>query len=301
MSPRVVAIGSVNVDLFAHVRRHPVPGETVLGTGVHRAPGGKGANQALAARLQGAEVALVGAVGDDPDADVALALLRESGVDLSGVTVLGGNPTGLAIITVSEDGENTIVVVSGANAALPLDHALDAVAALRPGDIVLVQGELTDELTSRCVAAAADRGHRVVYNLAPYREVGTDSLVRADPLVVNEVEADAVARLLGIVDGDEERTATGLVAAGIRSVAITLGARGCLVADASGSTMLPARPVATVDTTGAGDAFTGAVAARLAAGDSLRAAAAHGNKVAAYAVGRRGAQPSYPSQRAELP
>lgn len=296
MSPRVVVIGSINVDLFIHVRRHPQPGETVVGDGLYRAPGGKGANQALAARLQGAEVVLVGAVGDDEESGAAVALLRESGVDLAGVSVVREQPTGLAIITVSENGENTIVVASGANTALPASDALAAVAALRPSDLVLMQGELDGELTALSLAAASGRGHRVIYNLAPYRQVPLESLLLADPLIVNEVEAAAVARQVGVAGGDHEATARGLVTAGIRSVVITLGARGCLVADRSGVTMLPAAPVEAVDTTGAGDAFTGALAARLAAGDSLLAAAAHANRVAAHSVGRPGAQPSYPSQ-----
>jgi ribokinase len=296
-----VVIGSINVDLFAHVQRHPVPGETVLGTGGHRAPGGKGANQALAARLQGAEVSLVGAIGDDGDAGVALALLREAGVDLSGVAVLEGLPTGLAVITVADDGENTIVVVSGANAALPVEHALAAVAGLGGEDIVLVQGELSPEVTARSVTAAAARGHRVVYNLAPYTEMPDAVLLQADPLVLNEVEAAAVARQLGVPGGDEEQTGRDLVAVGVQSVVVTRGARGCLVADDSGVLVIPAVPVEAVDTTGAGDAFAGALTARLAAGDPLRAAATHATRVGAYAVGRRGAQPSYPSRIEELP
>lgn len=301
MTARVVVIGSINVDLFAHVKHHPVPGETVLGTGGQRAPGGKGANQALAARLQGAEVSLVGAVGDDGDAAVALGLLRGAGVDLSGVTVTSDSPTGLAIITVSEDGENTIVVVSGANAALPVEHVLEVVAALEGPEIVLMQGELAGDLTARTVATAAAKGHRIVHNLAPYVELPAEILRHADPLVVNEVEAVAVARQLGVGDGDERQTALGLLESGIRSVAMTLGARGCLVADAAGVTAVPSVPVDAVDTTGAGDAFAGALTARLAAGESLREAAAHATRVGAYAVRRRGAQPSYPSTEEELP
>lgn len=296
-----MVIGSINVDLFAHVARHPVPGETVLGTGGERAPGGKGANQALAARLQGAEVRLVGAVGDDADANVALGLLRAAGVDLSGVTVTPGWPTGLAIITVAEDGENTIVVVSGANSALPTAHALAVLDELDRADVVLMQGELDARLTALTVEAAAQRGHRVVHNLAPFAELPVAVLQHADPLVVNEVEGAAVARQLGVTAEDEHGLVAGLVSAGVRSVALTLGARGCLVADGAGVTAVPGVRVEAVDTTGAGDAFAGALAARLAEGDPLREAAARATRVGAFAVQQPGAQPSYPSLEDDLP
>lgn len=301
MTSAVVVIGSVNVDLFAHVRTHPVPGETVLGTGGERAPGGKGANQALAARLQGAEVRLVGAVGDDGDAPVALSLLRAAGVDLSGVATLEDSPTGLAIITVSEQGENTIVVVSGANAAVPARQALETVAGLAEDDIVLLQGELPAGLTADAMRAAHDRGLRVALNLAPYLELPDDVLRLADPLVLNELEAAAVADQLGVDATDQAGAVAGLLGCGIRSVVVTLGPRGCLVGEGTGVTPLPAVSVDAVDTTGAGDAFTGALVARLAAGDGLVDAARHATRVGAYAVQHRGAQPSYPSTKDELP
>lgn len=302
MSPRVVVIGSINVDLLAHVPHLPVPGETVLGSREDRAPGGKGANQALAARLQGAEVALVGAVGDDEDASVALSLLRAHGVDLGGVHVLGDSPTGLAIITVAEGGENTIVVVSGANTAFAEPDALTAVGRLSPSDVVLMQGELSLPLTDAVMRAAASSGHRVVLNLAPYAELSDEALQLADPLVVNEVEAAAVATQLGVgaVD-DETARAAALVDAGVPSVVMTLGARGALVADVSGTAVVPAPRVTAVDTTGAGDAFTGALGARVALGDTLLSAAGHAVRVGTYAVQHRGAQPSYPDWEDELP
>lgn len=301
MTNAVVVVGSINVDLFAHVRSHPVPGETVLGTGGERTPGGKGANQALAARLQGATVDLVGAVGEDGDGGVALELLQAAGVGLSRIVTLPDHPTGLAIITVSDAGENTIVVLSGANAAISEDHTLAAVGRLDRTDLVLMQGELPVDLTARTIRAAHDRGLRVVVNLAPYVELPDDVVGVADPLVVNELEAVAVARQLRLDPDDEEATVPGLLAHGIPSVVMTLGARGCLVGDAGGITALPAVRVEAVDTTGAGDAFTGALVARLAAGADLVEAARHATRVAAYAVQHRGAQPSYPSKEDELP
>lgn len=301
MTGTVVVIGSINVDLFAHVRSHPVPGETVLGTGGERAPGGKGANQALAARLQGAAVRLVGAVGDDSDAVVALGLLRQTGVDLSGVSTLSEHPTGLAIITVSEDGENTIVVISGANAAVPKEQALHAVERLHDDDILLMQGELPTDVTATIIRAARERGVRVALNLAPYVELPDDVLRLVDPLVVNELEAAAVARQLGLNTRSGMATARGLLDHGLASVVVTLGSRGSLLGDATGVTPLPAVRVTAIDTTGAGDAFTGALLARLAAGDGLVDAARHATRVGAYAVQHQGAQPSYPASEDELP
>lgn len=301
MTGTVVVVGSLNVDLFAHVRSHPVPGETVLGTGGERAPGGKGANQALAARLQGARVRMVGAVGQDPDAEIALGMLHRAGVDDSEVLHLAEPPTGLAIITVSDEGENTIVVISGANAGVPQEHALSVLDDLSGDDIVLVQGELPAELTGNVIRAANDRGLRVAVNLAPFIQLPHDVIHRADPLVVNEVEAAAVAHQLGLDVDSDSATASGLLSTGIPSVVLTLGSRGAIVGDSSGVTALPAVAVDAVDTTGAGDAFTGALLARLSAGDSLVDAARHATRVGAYAVQRRGAQPSYPSTEDALP
>lgn len=301
MTPRVVVLGSINVDLFAQVAHHPAPGETVLGTGGHRSPGGKGANQALAARLQGADVRLVGAVGADADAATALGLLRGAGVDLRGVRTIEDAPTGLAIITVSQGGENTIVVVSGANAEVTAADLEAAVSALSPADLVLLQGELRQDATVAALRAAAAAGHRVVLNLAPYGDLPAEVLRAVDPLVVNELEAVAVAEHLGLPGADETATARALVRSGVPSVVLTLGPRGALVADASGARSIPAPSVDAVDTTGAGDAFTGALCARLAAGDDLRASAAHAVRVAAAAVQRPGAQPSYPSSQDPLP
>lgn len=301
MTSHVAVIGSINVDLFARVRSHPVPGETVLGTGGERAPGGKGANQALAARLQGASVSLVGGVGDDPDATTALRMLEAAGVDTTAVTTVADAPTGLAIITVSDAGENTIVVVSGANAAIPPRQVDAAVDRLAVDDLVLLQGELPADLTTATIRRVHARGLRVVLNLAPFIELPRDVLLVANPLVVNELEAAAVARQLGVDATSPRATADGLRAAGFPSVVITLGAQGCLVADVTGTETLPAVPVEAVDTTGAGDAFTGALVARLAAGDSLVEAARHATRVGAFAVRRPGAQPSYPTLQEELP
>lgn len=302
MNPTLLVLGSTNVDLFAQVRAHPAPGETVLGTGGTRAAGGKGANQALAAALQGAQVRFVGAVGDDADAQTALASLRSAGVDLGGVEVAPGTPTGLAIITVSDDGENTIVVVPGANATVPPETAEAAVGQLREGDVLLLQGELPRETTQTAARAAASAGHRVVLNVAPWVSLAPDVLRLADPLVLNEHEARSALVELGIAAGEDSAAdAEALHAAGVTSVVVTTGAAGAVLATEAGVEAVASPRVRAVDTTGAGDAFTGALAARLLAGEDLSAAVGHAVRVGAYAVQHAGAQPSYPASGQKLP
>lgn len=303
MSPTLVVIGSANVDLFAKVVRHPRPGETLIGSGGGRSAGGKGANQALAAALQGARVSFAGAVGDDGDAQVALGPLRQQGVDLAAVAVHGGAPTGLAIITVAEDGENTIVVLAGANAHVTAADAEATVARMRDGDVLLMQAELPRETTQAAVRAARAAGRRVVLNVAPWEALDIDVLTSADPLVLNEHEAGQALVELGLTAPDDDPLAAAslLLSAGAGSVVVTLGAEGAVVATAHGRALVPSPRVRAVDTTGAGDAFTGALAARLLDGVDVVDAVRHAVRVGAYAVQHHGAQPSYPSAAHELP
>ncbi|WP_017975164.1 ribokinase [Actinopolyspora halophila] len=302
MSPRITVIGSVNVDLFAQVPHHPRPGETILGDSGQRTPGGKGANQALAARFQGAAVTFVGAVGSDSDAAIATERLRTAGVDLEELKVTAETPTGLAAITVSADGENTIVVLPGANASVTPEDVRSAVARAGEHPIVLLQGELPRETTEAAIRRADDDGHRVVLNLAPWGEIAPDVLRTVDPLVLNEHEAAAVATALELeIPEAPTELATALASSGIRSVVLTLGPHGAVVADRSGARAVPAPSVSAVDTTGAGDAFIGGLVSRLAAGESLLTAASHAVRVGAYSVRHPGAQPSYPTTEDELP
>lgn len=295
---RIVVVGSINLDLFAHVERHPKPGETLAGSSVAEAPGGKGANQALAARLLGADVTMVGAVGDDSNADVALQLLADAGVDLSKVKVAKESTTGLAVITVSDDGENTIVYIAGANALVSPDDATSALNDFEKEDILLLQGELTRETTEAAARAAMEKDIRVVLNVAPWGDLDRDVLLGANPLMLNEHEIRLAAKSLfdeDYSDLSEAELAEKLIEEGARSLVVTLGSRGSLVVTDEGTTEVEAQKVKAVDTTGAGDAFAGAVAARLAAGDDLVEATKVGNQVGAWVVRHHGAQPSYPS------
>lgn len=299
--PLIAVIGSINVDLACHVERHPQPGETLMGTGGKRSPGGKGANQALAATLQGGHVRLIGAVGDDPEAEVALELLRAAGTELDLTTA--PEPTGLALIAVSAAGENTIIVLPGANHALGPDEVTSKVAELDTDAIVVLQGELARPTTEAAIRAAHARGLRIILNIAPFGELDSEVLAMADPLALNEHEARLALTSLGgtpPTGGDPvseaEEISRQLLALGIPSVIITLGAHGASVADSQGVHHVPGIPAQVVDTTGAGDAFVGALAARIAAGETLSQAAHWAVRVGAKVTERSGAQPSYPTE-----
>lgn len=293
----VTVVGSVNVDVVIRVPRIPTPGETVLGSGLRRLPGGKGANQALAAARAGARTRFIAAVGEDGGADLALSALRAEGLDLDAVIAVPGTPTGLASIYVDDAAENSIVVVAGANGHLDA-AAVRTVAGRIEGTLVL-QGEIPRSGVEAAVRAAPSR---VVLNLAPVIGLDPEVVRAADPLVVNEHEAEAALAGFGrTCDGDERATAAALLDAGVTSVVITLGARGALVADGGGLLQVPSPRVEAVDSTGAGDAFVGALAARLSRGEPLPGAAAYACRFAAAAVRGEGAQPSYPVRGAELP
>lgn len=302
--PRVVVVGSINADLLATVDRHPAPGQTVLGRSLRVLPGGKGANQAVAAARLGTATALVGAIGDDEFARPATAGLQDAGVDLSDVSVVD-EPTGLALITVDTRGENAIVVVPGANSRVDAARVGAASEVVAGADVVVVQGEIPVDGIRQ--AARLARG-RLLVNLAPVVPVDAAVLRAADPLVVNEHEAVEVLRLLDpssdpVLAGpdDEVGVVTALREHGVRSVVLTLGPRGALVADGPGTVRVPSPRVDVVDTTGAGDAFVGALASRLATGEPLRSAAAFAARVGAFAVRAAGAQWSYPRAGDALP
>ncbi|MGO3393036.1 ribokinase [Glutamicibacter arilaitensis] len=289
---QVTIVGSSNVDITALMARLPGPGETVLADSYQLSPGGKGANQALAAQLAGAATEFIGAVGNDSHSAIALGQLEDAGVKLDRVARTE-QPTGVAIIQVDSAAENSIAVVSGANSTVTA-QAVQAAGAIE--GILVLQGEIP---ASGIKAAMDGATQRIVLNLAPVIELDREYLLKANPLVVNEHEA---ALILQQLDGSETMSteaepviAQKLMAHGLASLVITLGANGCLVAEqGSGIQQLPAVKVKAVDTTGAGDAFTGAVAARLANGDDLVQAAEFAGKFAALTVQDHGAQASYP-------
>ncbi|MGO1458207.1 ribokinase [Corynebacterium casei] len=288
----LTVVGSINADLTARVQRHPNPGETLLGSGGGITAGGKGANQAVAAAYLGANVKFVGAVGQDPYVEPALKHLKESGVDLSAVAEVD-DTTGLAIITVSDDGENTIVVIPGANAHVDSDFVASRRESVATADIVLLQGEI---LADGFAAAVQDATGRVIINLAPVVEVDKQALLAADPLLANEHEAGLILEQLGQKAASDapKDLAQALIDAGFNSVVLTLGAQGALVAADKELIDIPTPKVTAVDTTGAGDAFAGALCARLLEGDDLVQAASFAARVGATSTLKNGAQASYP-------
>lgn len=290
-------VGSINADLVVHTARHPKPGETLLGHGGEITAGGKGANQAVAAALLGARVSFVGAVGSDAYAAPAMHYLEASGVNLDHVARTD-EVTGLAVITVDEQGENTIIVVPGANALVDAPFVATHSSPIAAAELVLLQGEIPADGFAQAVELTTGR---VVVNLAPVVEVDNEALLRADPLLANEHEAGLILEQLGFDgEGSPPELAQRLRAAGFASVVMTLGARGALVAD-DDLTEIASPQVTPVDTTGAGDAFAGALCARLLKGDSLVEAARYATRVGAFAVTGPGAQASYPHREAELP
>ncbi|MEU2335565.1 ribokinase [Streptomyces sp. NPDC013172] len=290
----LLVVGSANADLVVEVERRPAAGETVLGGDLATHPGGKGANQAVAAARLGARTALLARVGDDAHGGLLLDSQRSAGVDTAGVLV-GGAPTGVALITVDPSGDNSIVVSPGANGRLTPADVRAATGLLGASRVVSAQLEIPLETVVEVVRNLAP-GSRFVLNPSPPAPLPPEVLAACDPLIVNEHEAKVI---LGGADGDVSGEpadwARLLLAKGPRSVVVTLGADGALVADGRGVTAVPSVRVAAVDTTGAGDAFTAALAVRLGAGASLPEAAAYAARVGAAAVTRRGAQDSYPT------
>jgi len=310
-SQLIVVVGSINADLVVCTDRRPVRGETVLGRSFSVSPGGKGANQAVAAQRLGASVAMIGAVGDDEYTAAALGGLKAAGVDITRVAVGGfaqgsDTRTGVALVTVGADGDNSIIVVAGANATVDATVVDEHADLLRRAAAVVLQGEIPRDGIEE--AARLTPG-RLILNLAPAIPVDAAVVRQADPLIVNEIEGATALGLLypdqpDAPDGPDAVTA--LLEAGVPTVILTRGRSGAIVGERTGDggfrlTDVPAHPVRTVDTTGAGDAFVGAVAHALVQGQSLVEAARFATRVSAYVVQYPGAQPSYPDANSLLP
>jgi ribokinase len=282
----VLVFGSINLDLIFPLPHLPSAGETVLGTTLRTEPGGKGANQAVAAARDGARVALAGAVGRDAFAEPALALLRDAGVDLSRVATLDGS-TGCAAIGVDRAGRNQIMVASGVNLAASAAQVEDA--ALGPETLLVVQRETDAGEIAQLLLRAAARGARAVVNLAPFGGIALDALATAAVIVVNAAEAEALAAALDCAD-DAAALAGQLGTRVLR----TLGERGAELSDGARTHRQPAFPVGAVDTTAAGDAFVGVLAGALDRGLGLEAAMRRAAAAAALACTRAGTQASLP-------
>ena len=297
----IIVVGSANQDYIVRVSVPPGPGETVIASSLLKQPGGKGANQAVAAARLGADVSFVGSVGGDDDGAQLIRALRSEGVDTANVEIISRGRTGLALVSVYDSGENSITVVPGANFSLNSERVrrtIGRTVAESHAAIMVAQAEVLPEIVTAALTAAEEAGVRVIFNLAPFQPVADQLLAACDPLVVNEAEA---SRLLGYdVHGAVAERAADLLRSRTRSVVITVGAEGAYWADHHTAGHVPATgEVQVVDTTGAGDAFVGALAVELAGGAALDEAVAVGVRAGTFAVTSPGAQSSYPT-RADL-
>ncbi|MDX8518274.1 ribokinase [Mesorhizobium dulcispinae] len=287
----IIIVGSINLDLIANVDRLPEPGETVRGSGFATAPGGKGANQALAAARAGAKVRMVGAVGKDSFAAEALALLKAGNVDLSGVGESFAS-TGTALILVGADGENVIAVVPGANdSVLPADIAK---AYLKKGDVVLLQHEIPLPTVDAALDATRSAGAVSVLNTAPFRADAAGFLGKADYAVANETEFDLYGEALALSGPDRQARMRDYAQKTGRAIVVTLGGDGVLAATPDQFLTVPALKIAPVDTVGAGDTFCGYFGAGLSSGLSLEEALTRAAAAGSLACLKPGAQPAIP-------
>lgn len=287
----IIVIGSINLDLIATVGRLPDPGETVPGSTFKTAPGGKGANQALAAARAGAQVRMIGAVGKDAFAAEALACLKEGRVDLSGVREAHA-ATGTAHILVDSSGENVIVVVPGANGAvLPGDLAK---ADPKRGDILLLQHEIPQLTIEAALDAARSAGAITILNTAPFRTEAASSLGKADYVVANETEFDLYGEALALRGRDRPARMRSFAESTGRTIIVTLGGEGVQAATPEAFFEVAALKITPVDTVGAGDTFCGYLAAGLASGLGLEAALRRAAAAGSLACLKPGAQPAIP-------
>ena len=295
MPAKVVVIGSLNMDLVTRAPRLPRGGETLIGQSFATVSGGKGANQAVAATRLGAEVSMVGCVGNDAyGAELRGALLVE-GIDCQAVSTVEGS-SGVALIVVDDNSQNAIVIVAGANGSLTPQVIDRFDAVLQTADVIICQLEVPDATVGHALKRGRALGKTVILNPAPAsRPLPADWFAAIDYLIPNESEASALTGLSVDSLASAETAATRLIAMGVGKVIITLGAQGSLFADGSRLEHFPAPKVKAVDTTAAGDTFVGGFAAALAAGSSEADAIRFGQVAAALSVTRAGAQPSIPT------
>lgn len=287
----IVVVGSINMDLVVKTPRHPVVGETILGSEFRTFPGGKGANQAVAAAKLGCPVKMVGRVGNDPFGDQLLEALGIERLDSEYVIKDPNEPTGVAFITVDQHGQNSIVVAPGANARVSPQEVQAAEKAFIGASVLLVQLECPLPAVARAIDLAKEHQLQVVLNPAPGQVLGTDILSKVDYLLPNQSE-------LALISGERElkRAIDVMRGLGFGALVVTMGGEGVLVVDGKRETQIPALDVKVVDTTAAGDAFAGGFAVALTEGCGLYDAARWGTIAGALAVTRAGAQPSLPTR-----
>ena len=293
---RITVVGSLNMDLVVRTPRIPKPGETIIGSDFHTIPGGKGANQAVAAAKLGAEVSMVGRVGEDDFGRALIANLEAVHVNHRFVRRDPVTPTGIALITVEDSGENNIVLAPGSNMKLTVEDIVAAGETIAQSDSVLFQLESPLPVVEAALELAKSRGVTTILNPAPAQPLSEALLRYVDILVPNETETALLTGLPVATDAQIEQAAEHLRRIGVGTVILTLGERGAFLCSAAGNRHVPAYKIRPVDTTAAGDAFLGGFAVALGEGSSLEEAVSRGNAAGAVAATRFGAQPSLPTR-----
>ncbi|WP_342410885.1 ribokinase [Paenibacillus sp. FSL R10-2778] len=290
----IVVIGSLNMDMVVRTNRSPNVGETLIGQAFALSPGGKGANQAVAAARLGAEVSMIGRVGKDTFGSEMLEIIRNEGIHIEHISVSEHEATGVASIVIEEDGENRIIVVPGANIELTVEDIQALEAVISQAKIIVLQLEMDLAMSEQAIAIAHRKGIPVILNPAPARVLKDEMLAQVSYLTPNETEAGILSGM--IVDSAEtaEQAARILLQKGVQNVIVTLGSKGALIVNAEGAKAVPGFPVKAVDTVAAGDSFNGALAQQLVLGKTLEEAVSFANAVGALAVGKEGAIPSLP-------
>ncbi len=297
--PRIVVLGSLNMDLVLRVPHAPAAGETLQGHSIATIPGGKGANQAVSCAREGAQVQMIGCVGDDAHGTALRHALEQDGIGTAMLRTVSGEPTGTALILVEDSGQNRIVIVPGANARVELDEA--ALKQQVQGAAFLVtQFETPMDQVARAIAVAHGADCKVLLNPSPVQPIADALWPRIDTLVVNEIEAQTLCGQAADTPQQAAQAGRALRAKGIARVVVTLGARGAVAVDAAGARHHPAPKVQAVDTTAAGDTFLGALAVALGEGQPFDDAVRLGIRAAALCIQQPGAQPSIPRRDAVL-
>jgi ribokinase len=297
--PRIVVLGSLNMDIVLRVPHAPAAGETLLGHSIAHIPGGKGANQAVSCAREGARVAMIGCVGADAHGQALREALGRDGIDTAALRTSPGEPTGTALILVEDGGQNRIVMIPGANAQAEIDAAALR-QQLQGAAFLVTQFEIPMDQVAHAIAVAHESGCKVLLNPSPVQPIAEPLWPRIDTLVVNEIEAEALCGQAADSPREAALAGQALRAKGIARVVVTLGARGAVAIDADGARHHPAPKVQAVDTTAAGDTFLGALAVALGEGQSFDEAVRLGIRAAALCIQQPGAQPSIPQRDAVL-